>query len=223
MWRRLVKLSTRKKIIFFKKVLDLGKLHQKIDDFLKEYFKEGGYMGVKILNVPMGLVVTIYTSKPGLVIGPDGRNIRELQDILKEKFNLENPQVNVAEVENPDLEPQLVAQMICRALEKGVKYRRAARVALRRVVAAGAKGCEIRIAGKLATDRARFEKFTYGYMPAAGDPAMKYVKVGKASVLLPQGIIGVKVKILKELVSPDEVQLVEVPQESGEVGEAKGE
>lgn len=216
-------MSSGKKLIFYKKVLDMGKLHQKIDDFLKEYLRDGGYMGVKVLNVPMGLVITIYTSKPGLVIGPDGRNIRELQDILKERFNLENPQVNVAEVENPDLEPQLVAQMICRALEKGVKYRRAARVALRRVAAAGAIGCEIRIAGKLATDRARFEKFNYGYMPAAGDPAMKYVKVGKASVLLPQGIIGVKVKILKEAVFPDQVQLVEAPQEAVEIGKAEGE
>jgi len=215
--------TTKKKLIFFKKALNLGKLHQQIDDFLKECLKDGGYLGVKVLNVPMGLVITIYTSKPGFVIGPDGRNIRELQELLKEKFNLENPQVNVAEVENPDLEPQLVAQMICRALEKGVKYRRAARVALRRVAAAGAIGCEIRIAGKLTTDRARFEKFSYGYLPAAGDPAMKYVKVGKASVLLPQGIMGVKVKIMKEAVFPDQVQLVEPPKEGVEVGKAEGE
>ncbi|MEM1557177.1 MAG: 30S ribosomal protein S3 [Thermoproteota archaeon] len=215
--------SSRRKLIFYKRVLNMGKLHQQIDDFLKEYLKDGGYMGVKVLNVPMGLVVTIYTSKPGLVIGPDGRNIKELQDVLREKFNLENPQVNVAEVENPDLEPQLVAQMICRALEKGVKYRRAARVALRRVAAAGAIGCEIRVAGKLTTDRARFEKFSFGYMPAAGDPAIKNVRVGKASVLLPQGIMGVKVKILKEAVFPDQVQLIEAPQEAVEVGKAEGE
>ncbi|MCS7138583.1 MAG: 30S ribosomal protein S3 [Crenarchaeota archaeon] len=216
-------MSSKRKLIFYKRVLNLGILHQQIDDFFKEYLKDGGYVGCKVLNVPMGLVVTIYTSKPGLVIGPDGRRIREIQDILREKFNLENPQVNVSEVENPDLEPHLVAQMICRALEKGVKYRRAARVVLRRVAAAGAVGCEIRIAGKLTTDRARFEKFSYGYMPSAGDPAMKYVKVGKASVLLPQGIMGVKVKILKEAVFPDQVQLVENPQEVVEVGKTKGE
>jgi small subunit ribosomal protein S3 len=218
--RRLAELSARKKLIFYKKVLDLGKLHQKVDDFLKDHLKEGGYMGVKIMNVPTGIVVTIYTSKPGLVIGPDGKSIRELQDILRDRFQLESPQVNVAEVENPDVEPQLVAQMICRALERGVKYRRAARVALSRVAAAGAVGCEIRIAGKLATDRARFEKFSFGYLPAAGDPAIKYVKVGRAWVLLPQGVIGVKVKIMREISPPDEVQLVEAPQEAGGGGAA---
>jgi small subunit ribosomal protein S3 len=223
LWRRLVEMSARRKMIFYKRVIEFGKLHQRVDDFLKEYLKEAGYNGVRLMNVPMGLVVTIYTSKPGAVIGPDGRNIRELQNALQKKLGLENPQVNVAEVENPDLEPQLVAQMICRALERGVKYRRAARVALRRIVAAGAVGCEIRIAGKLATDRSRFEKFTYGYLPAAGDPAMKYVKVGRASVLLPQGLIGVKVKILGKASFPDEVQIMEATQEGGVVGEAKGE
>ncbi|MEM2940893.1 MAG: 30S ribosomal protein S3 [Thermoproteota archaeon] len=213
-------MSTKRKMIFYKKVLEFGKLNQMIDDFLVDYLKDAGYNGVRITNVPMGLVVTIYTSKPGVVIGPDGRSIRELQDILNKKFGLENPQVNVAEVEKPDLEPQLVAQMICRALERGVKYRRAARIALRRIIAAGAVGCEIRIAGKLTTDRSRFEKFTYGYLPAAGDPAAKYVKVGKARVLLPQGLIGVKVKILGDASFLNEVQVMEAPQEGVKVGEA---
>jgi small subunit ribosomal protein S3 len=219
-WRRLADMSAKKKMIFYKRVLEFGKLNQMIDDFLMDYLKDAGYNGVRLTNVPMGLVVTIYTSKPGVVIGPDGRSIRELQDVLSKKFGLENPQVNVAEVEKPDLEPQLVAQMICRALERGVKYRRAARIALRRIIAAGAVGCEIRIAGKLTTDRSRFEKFTYGYLPAAGDPAAKNVKVGKARVLLPQGLIGVKVKILEKASFPDEVQLVEAPQEVVKVGEA---
>ncbi|MEM2929364.1 MAG: 30S ribosomal protein S3 [Thermoproteota archaeon] len=216
-------MSSRKKMIFYRRVLEFGKLHQKVDDFLRDYLKEAGYNGVRLLNVPMGLIVTIYTSKPGLVIGPDGRNIRELQNALQTKFGLDNPQVNVTEVENPDLEPQLVAQMICRALERGVKYRRAARIALRRIAAAGAVGCEIRVAGKLTTDRSRFEKFTYGYMPTAGDPAAKHVKIGRASILLPQGLIGVKVKILRKVSFPDEVQVMEALQEAGVVGEAKGE
>lgn len=216
-------MSARKKMIFYRRVLEFGKLHQKVDDFLRDYLKEAGYNGVRLLNVPMGLIVTIYTSKPGLVIGPDGRNIRELQNALQTKFGLDNTQVNVTEVENPDLEPQLVAQMICRALERGVKYRRAARIALRRIAAAGAVGCEIRVAGKLTTDRSRFEKFTYGYMPTAGDPAAKHVKIGRASILLPQGLIGVKVKILRKVSFPDEVQVMEALQEAGVVGEAKGE
>jgi len=213
-------MSAKKKMIFYKRVLEFGKLNQMIDDFLVDYLKDAGYNGVRLTNVPMGLVVTIYTSKPGVVIGPDGRSIRELQDILNKKFGLENPQVSVAEVEKPDLEPQLVAQMICRALERGVKYRRAARIALRRIIAAGAVGCEIRIAGKLTTDRSRFEKFTYGYLPAAGDPAAKHVKVGKARVLLPQGLIGVKVKILGDASFLNEVQVMEAPQEGVKVGEA---
>jgi small subunit ribosomal protein S3 len=219
-WRRLADMSAKKKMIFYKRVLEFGKLNQMIDDFLVDYLKDAGYNGVRLTNVPMGLVVTIYTSKPGVVIGPDGRSIRELQDILNKKFGLENPQVSVAEVEKPDLEPQLVAQMICRALERGVKYRRAARIALRRIIAAGAVGCEIRIAGKLTTDRSRFEKFTYGYLPAAGDPAAKHVKVGKARVLLPQGLIGVKVKILGDASFLNEVQVMEAPQEGVKVGEA---
>ncbi|MGQ9478589.1 MAG: 30S ribosomal protein S3 [Thermoproteota archaeon] len=214
--------STRRKLIFYKRILEFGRLNQSIDDFLREQLRDAGYKGVRVMNVPSGLIVTIYTSKPGVVIGPDGRSIRELQERLEKDFGLQNPQVNVAEVENPDLEPQLVAQMVCRALERGVKYRRAARIALRRIAAAGALGCEIRIGGKLTTDRARFEKFSFGYLPAAGDHALKNVKVGKASVLLPQGIIGVKVKVMTQTSFPDEVRIV-APQEEVKVGEAQGE
>ncbi|MGQ9595880.1 MAG: 30S ribosomal protein S3 [Thermoproteota archaeon] len=213
-------MSTKRRSIFYKNILEFGKLTQKMDDFLKDYFKDGGYNGIRLFNAPMGIAVVIYTSKPSVVIGPDGRNIRELQKILEEKFGLASPQISVSEVEKPDLEPQLVAQMICRALERGVKYRRAARIALRRVIAAGAVGCEIRVAGKLTTDRSRFEKFTYGYLPAAGDPAMKHVKVGRARVLLPQGLIGVKVKVMCKTPFPDEVQILEASQEAGEVGQA---
>jgi len=115
------------------------------------------------------------------------------------------------EVENPFLEPNIVASRICDALEKGVRYRKTIRWALKRVMDSGALGVQIKVAGKLSSDRARFVKFTVGYMPSAGDPAVKNVRVATKSVLLPQGLIGVKVKILPPGVKfPDSLTISEV-------------
>ncbi|MEM2920705.1 MAG: 30S ribosomal protein S3 [Candidatus Bathyarchaeia archaeon] len=182
-----------------------------LDEFLREYLKEAGYNGVKVLRTPLGTSISIFVSRPGIVIGPGGRNIRELSEVLESTFGIKNPDIGVVEVENPFLEPHIVASRICDALEKGVRYRKTIRWALKRVMDSGALGVQIKVAGKLSSDRARFVKFTVGYIPSAGDPAVKNVRVATKGVLLPQGLVGVKVKILPPGVKfPDSVTLSEV-------------
>ena len=194
-----------------------------IYEYLAEKLKDAGFGGVDIAFTPMGTRVTIYAMRPGRVIGPRGRTIREISEELEKRFGVENPNVTVAEIEVPELNPQVMAYRIAQALQRGVRHRRVAFWALRRIMDAGARGCEIEISGKLTSARHRTEKFTAGIMPKSGDPALKYVKVGKASVLLKPGVYGVKVKIFPpDAPMPEEIKIVEPekPEEAREVAES---
>ncbi|MCF3653464.1 MAG: 30S ribosomal protein S3 [Aigarchaeota archaeon] len=180
-----------------------------IYEYLAEKLKDAGFGGVDITFTPMGTRVTIYAMRPGRVIGPRGRTIKEITEELEKRFGVENPNVTVAEIEVPELNPQVMAYRIAQALERGVRHRRVAFWALRRIMEAGARGVEIEISGKLTSARHRTEKYTAGIMPKSGDPALKYVKVGKASILLKPGVYGVKVKIYPpDAPMPEEIKVV---------------
>ena len=187
-----------------------------IYEYLAEKLKDAGFGGVDITFTPMGTRVTIYAMRPGRVIGPRGRTIKEITEELEKRFGVENPDVTVAEIEVPELNPQVMAYRIAQALERGVRHRRVAFWALRRIMEAGARGVEIEISGKLTSARHRTEKYTAGIMPKSGDPALKYVKVGKASILLKPGVYGIKVKIYPpDAPMPEEIKVV--APESGRV------
>lgn len=181
-----------------------------IEEFLKEYLKSAGYSSMKMVETPIGTSITLVVGRPGQVIGPGGKNIRELSEILSQRFGLKNPQISVVELKDPFLDPYVVATRIGEAIERGIKYRRAVRLYLRRIQAAGAVGAEIKVQGKLTTERSRFEKYRFGYLPASGDPKDKFVRVATVSILVPQGLIGIKVKILPPGVKlPDQVEVLE--------------
>lgn len=186
-----------------------------IDEFLWKEFERAGYGGVNITKTPLGTNVVIYAMRPGFIIGRGGETIKSLAKILEEKFNLLNPQISVAEIEVPELNPYVMASRIAAALRRGVHFRRVGFWALNQIMNAGALGAEIIISGKLRTERARAEKFRDGYIPKSGEPAMKYVKKAVAHVQLKPGIFGVKVLIVSpEARFPDEVEILE--------GETKG-
>ncbi|MEN2975045.1 MAG: 30S ribosomal protein S3 [Candidatus Caldarchaeales archaeon] len=166
-----------------------------VEEYLREKLKDAGFGGVDIVFTPIGTRVTVYAMYPGRVIGSRGRTIKEISEVLANKFGIENPNVTVAEIEVPELNPYVMAHRIAQAIERGVRHRRVAFWALRRIMDAGARGVEIEISGKLTSARAKTEKYSAGLIPKSGDYALKYLKVGKASILLKMGIYGVKVKI----------------------------
>ena len=166
-----------------------------IEEYLKERLRDAVFGGVTISFTPIGTRVTIYAMRPSRVIGAKGRVIKEITETLEKQFGVENPIVTVVEVEVPELNPYVMAQRIAQAIERGVRYRRVAFWAIRRIMEAGAKGVEITISGKLTSARARTEKFTEGFLPKSGELAMDYVLEGKADVQLKTGVFGIKVKI----------------------------
>ena len=190
-----------------------------IDEFLQEELRDAGYGASDILKTPIGTRITVYVTRPGLVIGRRGLGIKELTEKLEKKFNLPNPQISVTEVEIPELEPRIMCNRIAQMVTKGTAFRRAALWALNSIMAAGASGAEIKIAGKLRSERANYEKYRAGVLPKSGDPAEKMVREATTHVLLKMGLYGIKVKIaLKDLVPP-EIELKE--EVGGEVDKAQ--
>lgn len=168
-----------------------------IDEFLSSELNAAGYGGVEIRKMPMKTEVVIHASRPGVVIGRRGAKIRELTYILENEFGIENVQIEVSEIENPWLDAAVMASRLARQLERGVRFRRMAYWILRRVMRAGAIGCEIVVKGKLSSRRARYQKFKQGTIAKTGEPADVFVDHANDQAVLKPGVIGITVRIMK--------------------------
>ncbi|HLC61768.1 MAG TPA: 30S ribosomal protein S3 [Candidatus Nanoarchaeia archaeon] len=189
---------------------------QKIKEFqIEEYITQSlnnvGHSHTKMIKTPLGEKIVIYTSRPGLIVGRKGQNIKLLTKTLKRKFNLENPQIEISEVENPSLDATIVAEKIVDALEKfgSEKFKAIGHKIMTEVMRSGALGIEISISGKVPSARAKSWRFYQGYLKKCGDIALS-VRKSNAQAQLKTGIIGVKVSIMPpDLKLPDDIELVD--------------
>jgi small subunit ribosomal protein S3 len=144
----------------------------------------------------MGTQIVLKAEKPGMVIGKGGKNIRKVTTQLEERFDLEDPQIDVQEVEEPDLNARIVADRLANALERGWYFRKAGHTTIDRIMEAGALGAEIVLSGKVTGARSRVEKFNRGYIKHNGEPAEEIVDHGQGTAVMKLGTIGVDVKII---------------------------
>lgn len=184
-----------------KSFLQKGIQYMELNAFLARKLIHAGYIDVQLFRTPIGTRVVILAERPAMVIGRRGSSVKELQDLLEKKFGVERPQIDVVEVANPDLNARVIAYGIARAMARGVKFRRAAFVAVRRVMEAGAKGVEIVISGKLSSQRSRFEKYTAGLIYKSGKPS-EFIDEAVVQTLLKPGIFGVRVRIMPPVEIP---------------------
>jgi len=168
----------------------------RVEKHLKKELKRAGYGGMDLQRTPLGTQVTIFAEKPGIVIGKGGKLVRQLTQDLATDFAIESPQIEVQQVTNPNFNAQIMAERLANALERGWYFRKAGQSIIRRVMDAGALGCEVIIAGKLTGARARVQKFTEGYIKHSGEPVNTIVEKGYAVAVKKLGVIGVQVKII---------------------------
>ncbi|MEK6939316.1 MAG: 30S ribosomal protein S3 [Nanoarchaeota archaeon] len=174
-----------------------------------------GISTISLKKIPLGEKIVIHTSRPSLIVGSKGANIRALTKSLKEKFNLENPQIEISEVPNPFLDANIVAERIVSSLERfgSARFKGIGHKMMENVMNAGALGIELIISGKIPGARAKSWRFYTGYLKKCGDVALS-VKTAKKSALLKSGIIGVKVAIMPpDIVLPDKIRLLKEPEQ----------
>ncbi len=184
----------------------------KVDELLAKEYEQAGYGGITLTKTPMGAQINLYAMRPGRVIGKRGRAIKAASERLEKELGLPNPQITVIEVEVPELNPAIMAARIANALERGVHFRRSIFWSLRRIMDSGALGCEIILKGPLRSARSRFEKVVEGYVPKAGEPALRNVKKATIHVKMKRGTLGVTVKIVPpDAKFPDKISLDGLP------------
>ncbi|MEF8893746.1 30S ribosomal protein S3 [Halodesulfurarchaeum sp.] len=204
--------------------IEEGLQRSQIDEFFAEELARAGYGGMEVAHTPMGTQIVLEAEKPGMVIGKGGKNIRKITTELEDRFNLEDPQIDVQEVEEPDLNAQIVADRLANALERGWYFRKAGHTTIDRIMEAGALGAEIVLAGKVTGARSRVEKFNRGYIKHNGEPADEIVDAGQAVAVMKLGTIGVNVKIIPPNAElPDDFRIEEGADISDLVVEEDGE
>lgn len=180
-----------------------------IKEFLIKKVEGAGFGGMSIQRTPMGTRINIIVERPGMVIGKGGTKIKEITTEIKDRFKVDNPQIEIQEAgSKASLNAQIMAEKLAEALERGWHFRRAGHSTVRRIMNAGARGCQVVIAGKLTGARHRTEKFTEGHIKYCGETARDVMLRGFAVAKLKAGVLGVKVGIMKPDVKlPDEISL----------------
>lgn len=161
---------------------------------------EDGYAGVEVRVTPSRTEIVIRATRTQRVLGEKGRRIRELTSLIQKRFGFAEGQVELFadRVLNRGLCAMAQAESLRYKLLGGLAVRRACYGVLRYVMESGAKGCEVVVSGKLRGARAKSMKFVQGFMIHSGQPKRDFIDYAVRHVLLRQGVLGVKVKIMKD-------------------------
>lgn len=180
-----------------KKFVQFKKREYALKKYVWNSLGKGKVSSIRVEYTPVGEKIVVSTDKPGLIIGSRGEKIDNLTRVLKLRFKLENPNIEINEIRNASLDAQLVADRIALDLERfgNLKFKTIAYKELTRIMKAGALGVELRLSGKLPSDRAKSWRFAAGYLKKVGDSA-KVVGRAQSVALTKLGISGIKVSIL---------------------------
>jgi small subunit ribosomal protein S3 len=180
-----------------KKFVRLKQSELGVKEYIKRSLGKGRISEVAIEYTPVGEKIVVSTDRPGIVIGTRGEKINMLTMVLKKRFGLDNPHIEIREITQPLLDAQLVADGIAIQLEKkgSLKFKLIAYRYLGDIKKVGALGAEIVLSGKLPSERAKSWRFSQGYLKKTGDPA-HVVERAMAQASTPLGVIGIKVSIL---------------------------
>ena len=183
-----------------------------IQEHISNNLKNVGHSHTKMTKTPLGEKIIVHASRPGLIVGRKGQNIKELTKTLKKEFGLENPQIEISEVKDVNLDATIVAERITGSLERfgAQKFKAIGHKVMADVMAAGALGVEIIVSGKIPSSRAKSWRFYSGYLKKSGDISITGVDKARTQAKLKTGVVGVKVSIMPSGTElPDKVELIE--------------
>jgi small subunit ribosomal protein S3e len=175
-----------------------GVFFAELNEMLIRELAEDGYSGVEVRVTPMRTEIIIRATRTQSVLGEKGRRIRELTSLVQKRFGFAEGSVELyaEKVANRGLCAIAQAESLRYKLLGGLAVRRACYGVLRFIMENGAKGCEVVVSGKLRGQRGKAMKFKDGYMISSGNPVREYIDSSVRHVLLRQGCVGIKVKIM---------------------------
>ena len=171
----------------------------KVRDYLRAELKQASVSRILIERPTKEAVITIYSSRPGIVIGKKGEDIEKYRDKISIILGIpkKTVKVNVKEIRKPELDAQLVSEGIAQQLERRIMYRRAMKRAVTNTMRLGALGIKVNVAGRLnGAEIARSEWYREGRVPLHTLKAK--IDFGFSEALTTYGIIGIKVWVFNE-------------------------
>ena len=176
----------------------------RVREFVKKKLAAASVSRVEIERPAQTAKVTVYTARPGIVIGKKGEDVEKLRNTLTQQMGFP-VQVNIEEIRKPDLDAQLVADGVASQLERRVMFRRAMKRAVQNAMRQGAEGIKIQVGGRLGgAEIARSEWYREGRVPL--HTLRADIDYATAEAATTYGIIGIKVWIFKgEILDLDEV------------------
>lgn len=167
----------------------------KIREYINKSLFQAGIAKVEIERFASRIKVSVFTAKPGMIIGKGGTGVEQLKDSI-EKITGKTCIVNVEEIKVPELNAQLVAENIASQIEKRVSFRRAMKQSIQRTMKIGAKGIKTSVSGRLnGADMARTEGYSEGKIPL--QTLRADISYGFAEANTTFGKVGVKVWICR--------------------------
>ncbi|MDO8555779.1 MAG: 30S ribosomal protein S3 [Nanoarchaeota archaeon] len=186
-----------------------------VQEYIGKELGKSGYSHTQIKRTPLGEKVVVYTSRPGLVVGKKGENIQRMTQVLKKKFKMENPQIEIGEIQEPYLDVHFVADRIASTFERfgSKRFKSIGYKMLQSIMDAGGVGAEIVISGKVPSARAKSWRFKVGYLKKSGDLNESLISKEITASNLKSGTIGIKVSIMTpDLELPDRLIIKSVAQ-----------
>lgn len=174
-----------------------------VRSFLRERLSQASVSRIEIERPAQTARVSIFTARPGIVIGKKGEDVEKLRVILTRMMGMA-VHVNVEEIRKPEVDSLLVAQNVAQQLERRVQFRRAMRRVIQNAMRLGAKGIKVRVAGRLGgAEIARSESYLEGRVPL--HTLRADIDYATAEAKTTYGILGVKVWIFKgEIIGVEE-------------------
>jgi small subunit ribosomal protein S3 len=167
----------------------------KVRELLKEKLAQAGVSRIQINRPQKNADITIFTARPGVVIGKKGEDIEKLRRDVSKIMGVD-AHINVSEVRKPELDAQLVAESIAQQLERRIMFRRAMKRSVQNAMRLGALGIKVNVAGRLnGAEIARSEWYREGRVPL--HTLRADIDYGLAEARTTYGVIGVKVWIYK--------------------------
>jgi len=191
-------MATTKNISKKRKFVNDGVFFSELNEFLTRVLGEDGYAGVEIRVTPIRTEIIVRATRTREVLGDKGRRIRELTSLVQKRFGFRENSVELfaEQVKNRGCCAMAQAESLRYKLLGGLPVRRACYGVLNFVMRNGATGCEVIVSGKLRAQRAKVMKFRDGYLISTGDPKNYYIQESVRHVLMRQGVLGVKVRIM---------------------------
>jgi len=191
-------MAHQKQVAKKRKFVADGVFFSELNEFLQRELAEDGYAGVEVRVTPIRTEIIIRATRTREVLGEKGRRIRELTSLVQHRFQFPENSVELfaERVENRASCAMAQAESLRYKLLGGLAVRRACYGVLRFVMENGAKGCEVIVSGKLRAQRAKAMKFRDGYLISTGEPKNQYLAEAVRHVLMRQGVLGIKVRIM---------------------------